>query len=106
MQRGNGIASFFRGLFRFVKPLLYSGAKAVGKEALKKVSNIITFLIKSLNNLGVIFLKSFSEAKVNLEEKIKKMTVFGLGLKRKRKLKKTQSQRKVDIFTENKMKEK
>jgi len=32
-QRGNGIGPFFRGLFRFVKPLLYSGAKAVGKEA-------------------------------------------------------------------------
>jgi hypothetical protein len=31
-EMGNGIGSFFRGLFRFVK-LLYSGAKAVGKEA-------------------------------------------------------------------------
>jgi hypothetical protein len=37
MQRGNGIGSFFRGLFCFVKPLLYSEAKAVGKEALKQV---------------------------------------------------------------------
>jgi hypothetical protein len=27
----------FKGLFRFVKPLFYSGAKAVGKEALKQV---------------------------------------------------------------------
>jgi len=34
MQRGNGIGSFFRGLLRFVKPLLYSDAKAVRKEAL------------------------------------------------------------------------
>jgi hypothetical protein len=33
--RGNELGSFFRGHFRFVKPLLYSGAKAVGKEALK-----------------------------------------------------------------------
>jgi hypothetical protein len=32
VQRGNGLGSFFRGLFRFVKPLLYSGAKAVGRE--------------------------------------------------------------------------
>jgi len=31
MQRGNGIRLFFGGLLRFVKPLLYSGAKAVGK---------------------------------------------------------------------------
>ena len=33
-----------RGLFRFVKPL-YSGAKAVGKEALKTGSNIITDML-------------------------------------------------------------
>jgi hypothetical protein len=39
---GHGIGSFFRGLFRFVKPLLYSGVKAVGKEALKTGSNILT----------------------------------------------------------------
>ena len=37
MQRGKWIGSFFRGLFRFVKTLLYSGAKAVGKEALKQI---------------------------------------------------------------------
>jgi len=37
VQRVNGIGSFCRGLFRFVKPLLYSGAKAVGKGALKQV---------------------------------------------------------------------
>ena len=34
VQSFNGIGSFFRWLFRFVKPLLYSGAKAVGDEAL------------------------------------------------------------------------
>ena len=45
VQSGNGIGSFFRGLFRFVKPLLYSGAKAVGKEALKTESNIITDIL-------------------------------------------------------------
>jgi hypothetical protein len=37
VRRGKGVGTFFRGLFRFVKPLLYSGAKAVGKEALKLV---------------------------------------------------------------------
>jgi len=36
-QSSNYIGSFFRGLFRFVKTLQYSGAKAVGKEALKTV---------------------------------------------------------------------
>ena len=45
MQRGNGIGSFFRGLFRFVKPLLFSVAKAVVKEALKTGSNIMTDIL-------------------------------------------------------------
>jgi hypothetical protein len=35
VQRGNGIGFFFSGHFCFVKPLLYSGAKAVGQESLK-----------------------------------------------------------------------
>jgi len=108
LQRGNGIGSFFRGLFRFVKPLLYSGAKAVGKEALKTGSHIITdFLNKEPEQpVGDIFKNRFGEAKNNLQEKIKNMTGSGLGLKRKRKLKKAQSQskrRKVkDIFSEKK----
>ena len=40
VKRRNIIGSFFRGLFRFLKYLLYSGAKAVGKEALKSGSDI------------------------------------------------------------------
>jgi hypothetical protein len=35
VQRGHGTGSFFRRLFHIVKPLLYSGTNAVGKEALK-----------------------------------------------------------------------
>ena len=41
----NGIRSFIRGLFRIFKPLLYSVAKAVGKEASKKASCIITDIL-------------------------------------------------------------
>ena len=70
----NGIWSFFRGLFRFVKPLLYSGAKANGKEALKTGSNIITDILNKEPEqpVGAIFKNRFSEAKGNLQEKIKK----------------------------------
>ena len=104
MQRGNVVGSFFRGLFRFVKPLLFSGAKAVGKETLKTVSHIITDILNKEREQPAsdIFKTHFSEAKCNLEEKIIKMTGSGLGLKRKRKAKNAQSQgkrRKVkDIF--------
>jgi len=72
IQRGNGIGSFFRVLFRFVEHLLYSGAKAVGKEALKTDSNIITDILNKEPEqpVGDIFKTRFSEAKVNLEGKI------------------------------------
>ena len=87
VQRGNGIGYFFRGLFHFVKPVLYSGGKVVGKEALKTGSNIITDILNKEPEqpVGNIFKNRFEEAKYNLQEKIKKMTGSGLGLKRKRK---------------------
>ena len=58
-----------------------------------------------------IFKTRFTEAKGNLEQKVKKMMASGIGLKRKRQTKKPQSQgkrRKVkDIFTgENNKKKK
>ena len=74
VQRGNGLGSFFRGLLHFVKPLLYSGAKAVGKEALKTGSNIITDMLNKHPEQPVvdIFKNRVIEAKDNLEQEIKK----------------------------------
>jgi hypothetical protein len=46
LQRGHGIESFFKRLFRFVKPLLFSGAKVVGKEALKTGANILSDIVQ------------------------------------------------------------
>jgi hypothetical protein len=48
VQRGHGIGSFFKGLFRFVKPLLFSGAKTVGKEALKMGANILSDIVQRI----------------------------------------------------------
>jgi len=75
MQRGNGIGSFFKGLFRFVKPRLYSWATAVGKEALKTVSIIITDILNKEPEQPVsdIFKNRFSEANGILQGKIRKM---------------------------------
>jgi len=107
VQSGNGICSFFRRLFRFVKPLLYSGANDVEKEYLMG-SNIITDILNKEPEqpVGNIFKTRFSELKGNFEVKNKKMTFYGLGLKRKCKPKRAQSQgrcRKVKyIFTEEK----
>ena len=73
LQRGNGIGSFFRGLFRFVKPLLYSGAKAVGKKALKTGTHIITdFLNKELEQpVGDIFKNRLVKKTITFKKKLK-----------------------------------
>jgi hypothetical protein len=34
-QRGHGIGSFLRGLWRIVRPVLWSGAKFLGREAMR-----------------------------------------------------------------------
>ena len=66
-----GLVSACRGLYRFVKPLLYSGATAVGKEPLKKDSNIITDSFKETDQpVGDIYNTHFSQANGNLDEKI------------------------------------
>jgi precorrin isomerase len=94
----------YSGDFRFVK-LLYLGAKAVGTEALSTGSNILTDMLNKdpEQPVSTIIKKRFSEAKGNLQQKIKKMTGSDLTLKRKRKYKTVQSlgkRRKVkDIST-------
>jgi len=86
---------------------MYSGAKAVGKEALKTGSGIINDILNKEPEqpVGAIFKNRFNQAKGNVEENITKMAGSGLALKRKRKSKKPQSlgkRRKMkDIFTEN-----
>jgi len=35
VQRGHGIGSSLRGLWRTVRPVLWSGAKSLGREALR-----------------------------------------------------------------------
>jgi hypothetical protein len=42
VQRGQGISSFLSGLFRMLRPFLLSGAKTVGREALRAGGNILT----------------------------------------------------------------
>ena len=42
LQRGHGIGNFFGNLFRWVRPLLWCGAKAVGRETLRTGGKILT----------------------------------------------------------------
>jgi hypothetical protein len=42
VQRGHGIGSFLGNLFRQVRPVIWSGVKAVGKESLRTGSKILS----------------------------------------------------------------
>ena len=42
LQRGHGIDNFFGSLFRWVRPLLWSGTKTVGRETLRTGGKILT----------------------------------------------------------------
>jgi hypothetical protein len=46
VQRGHGIETFFKRLFRIVKSLLFSDAKVVVKEALKTGANILSDIVQ------------------------------------------------------------
>ena len=42
VQRGHGLGSFLSGLFRLVRPVLWSGMKAVGRETLRTSGRILS----------------------------------------------------------------
>ena len=39
VQKGHGIGSFLGGVFRFLKPILWTSAKAVGRETMRSIGN-------------------------------------------------------------------
>jgi len=47
LQRGYGIGSFLSGLWRVVRPILWSGAKALGQETLCTGGDILTDIVRS-----------------------------------------------------------
>lgn len=91
-QKGAGIGSFLGGLFRRILPLLSSGAKAVGTEALQTGVNLLRDAItgKSLKeSVG----DRVNEAGKNLSKKasLKLQSMVGSGHIKKRKRKKYHS---------------
>ena len=80
-QRGHGIGNFFGSLFRWVRPLLWSVAKAVDRETLPTGGKILTDIAarKSSNDVsaGDIMSKRVTESAQNLISKLR-----GRGRKR------------------------
>jgi len=80
LQRGYRIGSFLSGLLRVVRPIVWSGAKAVGRETLLTGGDILRDLARSppdQNPRGIVS-KHVTESTQNLYAKL-------LGRSRKRK---------------------
>ena len=80
LQRGYGIGSFLAGLWRMVRPVLWSGAKTVGRETLRTGGDVLTDIVRSTddgNPRGIIS-RRLNETAQNLIGKLR-----GRGRKRK-----------------------
>ena len=49
LQRGHGIGIFFGSLFRWVRPILWRGTKAVGSETLRTGGKILTDIAENMS---------------------------------------------------------
>lgn len=86
-QRGHGIGSFLGGLFRSVLPLLKSGAKAVGKEALHAGVGVLSDIVKAQpmeDSIRTRFKDASANLKRRADSKIDSLMMRGSGYKMKR----------------------
>ena len=112
VQRGDGIYSVLTGLWCWIKPILWSGAKTLGPESVRTEGKILADLAQNTNSDVTprdILSKYLSESTQNLIGKV----LSGRGRKRKRntttartnqkkkqkKKKKVQPANKRDIFS-------
>jgi hypothetical protein len=108
-QRGYGLGGAFRRFFKWIVPVfqqhalpvLESGAKTVGKEALNSISNIVKD-VSAGKNVKESAQEHFNSAMDNLKEKAEN-ALAGRGIKRKRKSNKKQfiilKRKNQDIFS-------
>lgn len=97
VQQGHGIGSFLSGLFRLVRPVLVSGAKALGRGTLATGANILSDIASKNPNTKIknIIANRVTESTNKLVSKLQ-----GKGKKRKRKTTKTSRKKtKRDIFS-------
>jgi hypothetical protein len=107
VQRGHGIGSFLSGVWRSIRPLLWSSAKSIGKETLRTGGKILTDIVENQSpdvSTHDIITKNLSESTQNLIGKLR-----GRGRKRRRttrkarasktKQKKNAKRIKRDIFS-------
>ena len=84
VQRGHGIGSVLKGFWRWIKPILWSGAKTVGRESVRAGGRIVAYLaqntISDVTSRDIVA-KHLSESVGNV--------LSGRGRKRKRNVTRT-----------------
>jgi len=78
VQSGHGIGSFLRGLWRTVRPVLWSGAKSLGREAFRTGGNIMAEIATNPGQTDNILSKHATETTQIIIKKLR-------GGRRKRK---------------------
>jgi hypothetical protein len=83
IQQGNGLGSFLSSLFRIVKPVLFSGAKSIGKAALTTGADIMNDIANKQEGSKIkdIVANRVSESIKGLTDKLQQR---GKGRKRRR----------------------
>lgn len=87
-QRGHGIGSFLGGLFRSVLPLLSSGARAIGKEALSTGVGVLSDMFNAQpidDSIKTRLKEATTNLKRKVDSKIERINMSGSGYKIKRK---------------------
>jgi len=79
IQRGHGIGSFLRGLWRTEQPVLWSSAKSLGSKALRRGGKIMTEIADNPSQTGHILSQHATETTQDIIKKLR-----GGSRKRKR----------------------
>ena len=80
LQRGHGIGNFFGSLFRWVRPLLWCAAKAVGRDTLRTGGKNLTEIAENKSsevNPKDIVSKHVNESVQNLISNLRRVSVSG-----------------------------
>lgn len=93
-QRGHGVGTFLKGLFRASLPLLQKGARAVGKELMHSGINFLEDLDNDMP-AKLAFQQRLSQAQNNLKRKAIDTIFRGKGYKTKKSRKAIQSKRTI-----------
>ena len=79
IQRGHAIGSFLRGLWRIVRPVMWSSAKSLGRKALRTGGKIMTKIADNPSQTRHILSQHATETTQNIIKKL-----HGGSRKRKR----------------------